>query len=337
MTLTGELRDRHSPLARFLRTRFPNARPIAGEVRARLADTTTIQPSLPLGAHYTTIGTAFDWRLRYYVSLTPGRGLQPSPGARPEWIQFLESLDHTTRRAQPVGRRLDRRAEDLLNRHCVVLALQEQHDRAGPEAIQQTLRFDLEPRRTVQDFLAIAEDHWLVDLRSLSWAAYDTLGDLLLRPAVVNPTFAGSADVGGADADLILDNCLVEIKTTRQPRGVGGWLYQLLGYALLDYPDRFQIRTVALYLARQSTFVRWPLDELLYTMAGGTVAPLAELRGELLEVLKREKLGVLDRWPRSVHDRIGTTRPPQPRASSDNGTPGAGAGEIQLELPVVRA
>ena len=49
------------------------------------------------------------------------------------------------------------------------------------------------------------------------------------------------------------------------------------------------------------------------------------------------QLGVLDRWPRSVHDRIGTTRPPQPRASSDNGTPGAGAGEIQLELPVVRA
>ena len=73
----------------------------------------------------------------------------------------------------------------------------------------------------------------------------------------------------------------------------------VLGYVLLDYPDRFQIRTVALYLARQSTFLRWPLDELLYTMTGGTVASLAELRVELLgregltEALRRGELGNL--------------------------------------------
>jgi hypothetical protein len=209
----------------------------------------------------------------------------------PVWATFLASLDDVVRRIRPVGRRLTRGAEDLLNRYCIVLALQEQIERAGTP-LQSSPLFDPESGQTLAELLAIAPDDWLDDLRALSWAAYETLGELLTHPAILNPTFDGSDDVGGADADLILDDCLVEIKTTLNPRWNRDWLYQLLGYTLLDYSDRYQIRSIGIYLARQTVFLRWPLDDLIATVTGGTPTSLDVLRARLREALNREK-----RWP----------------------------------------
>ena len=39
---------------------------------------------------------------------------------------------------------------------------------------------------------------------------------------------AGSHDVGGTDADLIVDTCLIDNKSTKNPRLDKWWLYQLL-------------------------------------------------------------------------------------------------------------
>jgi hypothetical protein len=206
-------------------------------------------------------------------------------------VRFLLSLDSLTRRVCPVGRRLERPAEDALNRHCVVLAFGDRSFSPGP-ATQLEMLGGVAGQRTVSDLLAMATDAWLADLRALSWAAHETLGDLLAGAAEDHPVFAGSGDVGGARADLILDGCLVDIKTTVRPRWDRAWLDQLLGYALLDYPDRYRIRAIGLYLARQCLLIRWPLDQVLATLADGRSPPLDELRCQLLEVLKREKLGL---------------------------------------------
>lgn len=112
---------------------------------------------------------------------------------------------------------------------------------------------------------------------ALSWAFYDRHSELLSKPAVLNPTFDGSRDVGGADADLIVDGCLIDIKTTINPRLSAKWLYQLLGYTLLDYSDRYLIREVAIYFARQQQLIKWPLDALVSNLAGGSI-PLNHLR-----------------------------------------------------------
>ena len=63
----------------------------------------------------------------------------------------------------------------------------------------------------IQDGVDVA----VADLCALSWAFHDRFADLLGRRAAFNPSFAGSRDVGGADADLILDGCLIDIKTTK--------------------------------------------------------------------------------------------------------------------------
>lgn len=93
------------------------------------------------------------------------------------------------------------------------------------------------------------------------------------HPAVPNPTFDD-----GAAGDLIVEGCLVEIKTTVKPALQRKWLYQLLKYALLDREDRYSIREVGIYFTRQQEFVRWPIVDLLSALAEGNVPSLQAMR-----------------------------------------------------------
>jgi hypothetical protein len=103
--------------------------------------------------------------------------------------------------------------------------------------------------------------------------------DLIRGQATLNPTFDGSHAIGGADADLIVDGLLVELKTTSQDSFERvDHVYQLLGYALLDYSNIYAIDRVAVYLARRGVLVSWELDELLETCC--TARDWAELQAE---------------------------------------------------------
>jgi hypothetical protein len=63
-------------------------------------------------------------------------------------------------------------------------------------------------------------------------------------------SFAGSGDVGGAGADMIIGDLLLEVKARANATIRREDVYQAVGYALLDYHDAFQIRQVVLYLTR---------------------------------------------------------------------------------------
>ena len=352
MSLTSRLDDSQSPVRKFFSEQFPNTRPVTRECGRALSDVETIQPTTPFP--YTTMGTALDYRLRYYFSVTPYDDLAawqgatlvtdsalgqwedadqydwygPEPGIYQEseggsivvlrnWQghtqqyigqdlrnalaspageytlpaevikQFFSSLDVVVAQLDPAGARLERRHEEELARYCVVLALFEEVFQAGVNP--GSLLFRGEPKTTVLELLSIAENHWVYDLCSLSWLFYERFGEVLTHPTKLSPTFDGSLDVGGANADLILDGCLIEMKSTINPRVPNLWLYQLLGYVFLDYSDRYQIHDVGLYLARQGVMFQWPLSELLNRLAGGVAPPLEELRGQFQHVVKVSK------------------------------------------------
>lgn len=304
MSLTSHLQDAHSPFRRFMQEHFPHTHSITEVCKGRLASTTTIRPAAVVP--YATLGQAIDYRMRYYFAVTPSNRLVAWLGAikladgplvdrAPEGkVQilvgemdeltlstdiirgFFQSLDKVLRRTNPVGHRLEYDDETNLLRHCVVLGLFEEVFRAGPRVGSPL--FSPQAKKTLHALLAVAEPHWLDDLCAMSWAFYHTFDDHLLSSAVLNPTFAGSRDVGGADADLILDGCLVDVKATINPRVDPLWLYQLLGYVLLDYPDEYRLRTVGIYLARQQILLQWPLDEIIATLAGASALPLARYR-----------------------------------------------------------
>jgi hypothetical protein len=88
---------------------------------------------------------------------------------------------------------------------------------------------------------------------------------------LLNPDFGrGSERVGGADADLLLDDLLVDVKTSALlDVRVEDWR-QLIGYAALNehFPigggrERVPIRRIGVYFARYGYLASWPLRHVV--------------------------------------------------------------------------
>ena len=98
----------------------------------------------------------------------------------------------------------------------------------------------------------------------------------LLRPktrAFLNPTFGeGSSLVGGADADLIIDKMLIDIKTTKSISFTQDMYNQLLGYyALSTFKDKLGgIANLGIYFSRYGVLhtVPIPVGDVAKTIIG---------------------------------------------------------------------
>lgn len=115
------------------------------------------------------------------------------------------------------------------------------------------------------------------------------------RRILTGPTFVGSFDVP-ADADIIVGDLLLEMKTQIGPKKQDGSRYmplnrvtldQLLGYLLLDYTDQYQIRQIGIYQARYAHLAVWPVQTLLDELAG-TETDLAALRRGFKEAVREQ-------------------------------------------------
>jgi hypothetical protein len=199
---------------------------------------------------------------------------------------FFDSLDTTLRTIQPIGRRLQQDEERVLARYCFVLALFEEVYRTGRSG--DSVLMVPSPRQSLDELLAISEDAWIDDLCALSTVFYDNYHHLLTQPHVLNPTFSGSLDVGGADADLVVDGCLIDIKTSITPQIKPRYLYQLAGYLLLDYDDKLKIDSVGIYMARQGILFTWPVVEFLHLLTGNETVSLSQLRQEFQAMVKNK-------------------------------------------------
>ena len=289
MSLTSNLKDPKSNVSQFLRREFPNVREVMKLSRAR-AKEFSLDTILPEGnVDWSIIGQAIDYRIRFYFPQEGARNhvedLVAYDGAecvcKVGYLSdtvascFFDELETFVADTKPARRRLDTDEEDKLLKFCVVLAAFDVFVRCG---LHSSILFKSGPKNSVEELLAVAELHWLDDLRRLSWGFYDTQNQLLYKHAVLNPTFFGSGWVGGADADLIVEDCLVDVKTTKNLLKETDWIFQLLGYTLLDFHDGYQIRNVAIYFARQQFFLLWSLDELMAHLTGSTAPDLKVLR-----------------------------------------------------------
>ncbi len=201
---------------------------------------------------------------------------------------FFDRLDDMLVTIRPVGRRLTLEEERVIVRYCFILALFEEVYRSdrykdGPLFVPST-------KQNIDELLAIPEDDWIDDLSQLSLRFYDTYHDLLSRPFILNPTFSGSRDVGGADADLIVDGCLLEIKTSKLAKIDPGWLRQLAGYLLLDYTDEHHIQSLGIYMVRQGLLFSWPVDEFLSILTGNSGTSLSQLRQEFRQLFLSKRV-----------------------------------------------
>lgn len=295
MSITRHLKNLDSPIGQFLRTRFATTSALSREANAQLRRAQSILPMSRQSYPYGAVGMAMDYRLRYYFGATAVEEFIAYKGAAclfdlaPEYHgelleRFFDALTQDVARLQPTRRQLDFDAETLLARYCFVLALFE-------EAFRSHLVSDLlvlpTIRHSVDELLAVADDAWIDEMCRMSRLFYARFQHLLTKPFILNPTFAGSPDVGGADADLIVDGCLIEVKTSVNTYLDTHWLRQLAGYVLLDYEDALSIRSVGIYMARQGVLLTWPLDTYLALLTGDDGVDLAVLRSQFRDECRK--------------------------------------------------
>lgn len=312
MSLTSHIRNaKQSPIGQFLRQRFPHTAIITKETNAKLRASRALLPPIHPWP-YDKIGSAMDYRIRYYFDITPGQQLVAWAGAHmlpyvlgdegeliagPYTLEpveaFFSRLDALLETIHPVGRKLEPEEERDLARYCFILALFEEVFREGVDGrAKNGPLFMPEPKQSFEELLALVEEGWIDDLCQLTALFHDTCQHLLLQPFNLNPTFAGSGDVGGADADLIVDGCLIEIKTSKQMQIDADWLRQLVGYVLLDYNDEYHINSVALYMVRQGVLFTWPLADFLSLLTTSDAITLPLLRQEFSDLCKNRRTGM---------------------------------------------
>lgn len=87
---------------------------------------------------------------------------------------------------------------------------------------------------------------------------------------LLNPTFGdASHEVGGADADFIIDGCLVDIKTTKSAKFTRNQFNQLIGYYILhdiggiDGDYNLTVMTLGVYYSRYGELCTFPVEPLI--------------------------------------------------------------------------
>lgn len=186
--------------------------------------------------------------------------------------RFFADLDHAWQKTQaaPRGPRRDRGSVVL----SVILAWAESYYRSTRDP-ETSLRGALSRGATVHDLVSEVPAPVRQDLHALL-AAYrrDQHPQWAGRPVVLNPTFAQSEALGGADADWTIADMLWDLKTTTRPRDrLAESLLPLVGYALSDTPDTSGITTLGLYFPRFGQTLTWDLDPLLRCVGRQALPP----------------------------------------------------------------
>ena len=309
MSLTSQLNDPESLLSAFMAAQFPQVKEFSAVFRAvRPADGEALQPPVEAGTRvaWGTVNAAIDHRLRYAfansraVPQTVERGMAgafrlaaPAAGdaVRRTGDDLEVMLSELIAAEQPASRSrpllLPGAAEERFARLCYAMAWFEEVYRTR-RLWPGTPLGEAGPGFTVKQLLEAVPGYAVEDLMAQAEVASVALGELRAAcpPFQVHagPDFAGSSDVGGADADLIVGGLLIDVKGTVAPSRLRKpEFYQLLGYALLDYDDEYGIDRLGFYLSRFGRLITWPVEEYL-AMLGGR-RPIGELRRACREAL----------------------------------------------------
>ena len=194
-------------------------------------------------------GTAFDRRLRYeyepdYIDGVTTRGVE-----RLGWDSRI------------VEEGLQSEDLDVRALYAAVADTESRRSGRGLQALYdlmdngENLREQL--IEDIQKLMGIARDH------------------LPLRDPKFGIDFGVSSTwIGGADADIVDDGCLIDIKCVKTPKPTE-YLRQAIAYTLLDVDDEHRLDSVGIYLARQGIFWKVPLDDIA-KQAGTTLQELRD-------------------------------------------------------------
>ncbi|MBL9007476.1 MAG: hypothetical protein JNJ46_24680 [Myxococcales bacterium] len=302
MNLTDSIKDPSSPVRAFLDEHFKIGRDKVTRRYAAQAPPIALDGSKDANAG--TVGTAADWLLRFLISPQPdlrlaavgasycqkvGMNLQPALAEIMKILGVPGPKEHEGRGLPVAGPQASGVDSVSLAKACWALALLTEVRRAGLRVLERGPLAQFRGR-TVSgaELLALASPAAIDQLVRLRGVFETSLLPQLVQqkgPWSIGPTFVGSKLLS-ADADLIIGGFLFELKVrTRHELQVQD-LFQLVGYALLDFDDRYRLTDVAIFSARYAHLTKWHLSDLLAELAGRQV-DLGAVREEFRQVLLR--------------------------------------------------
>lgn len=236
----------------------------------------SFKSSLPLLAppwtsHYGLVGGAFDYLLRFYLE-------RLNPDAKSyTWVaQLALTLIPENSRKFRLARQCLESAQqhhtaylksgvpsDDLFASALHLATLDVILRAGPGVIREEHLGDVD-KLDVEDLRRL-----MAIIPESSFKAQ--------RACILNPAFGwGSHLVGGGDADVILDDLLIEIKTTKHLKLDRSYIDQMIGYQVLlklggisgylpcDFKtDSYELMHIGVYFARHGYLHKIPISDVI--------------------------------------------------------------------------
>ncbi|TFD35949.1 hypothetical protein E3T40_07260 [Cryobacterium sp. TMT1-19] len=269
--------DGISPILLALKSGTDGARTVADVLGLiELAASSAIVPPLP-GVDVARAGTAVDFRVRIALGGFDAHDSAAALGVAQLSLHQGE-VENGSHRAQILTEAFDVAVQILesvageadLDRAALLLAHCEQIYRGGVEVLNGAVGKACDLAADGQEFADCLDTASLADLRSMMesnssqidlWREQIAHGDRF-EP---NPAFVGSVLVGGADADWLVGDVLIDSKAYAEltVRKLRDFLRQLLGYVMLDLDDSLRIRSVGVWLPRQGLTRTWELETLL--------------------------------------------------------------------------
>jgi hypothetical protein len=182
----------------------------------------------PVTRHYSLIGTAFDYLLRFYLERLNPNSITAPGVARQGVALASEFFPKEYERAKKSLEEAERLYADFIKTGRI---------EDGGILRAAILLAQLDPiyrALVMNENMGIVEDGDMQDLTNLVKAVKPELFKSDYQ-CLLNPTFGEASQlVGGADADLIIDGKLIDIKTTVKLEFSREHYNQLVGYYILS-------------------------------------------------------------------------------------------------------
>jgi hypothetical protein len=133
-----------------------------------------------------------------------------------QWAGFFFASLRDTLRAAAAHSASSTEMEQELARHCFVLGLYDAVYRAGPSVYSPL--YEVPGLAGASAIPRLCRPNVVADISAMASLFYETQLDLLAANRVtLGRTLTGSNDVWGADFDIVVDGCLIDVKSARDP------------------------------------------------------------------------------------------------------------------------
>jgi len=226
----------------------------------------------PKTTNYGLIGTAYDYLLRFLIKKKNKSAIENawiaekaikkiqdliknSKDSTESYKKLIEILEKTVNFSKAIYRDYTKYGSDnLLIETCIALAQIDPIFRA----------FYLDPnlgsldKRDIEDLKKIKE---ITDLKLFKSE----------KSCYLNPNFGEASQIiGGAEADLIIDDCIIEIKTIKELKLKREHINQLVGYYLLSLigkvngeKEKKDIKDLGVYFSRYNILCKFSINDVL--------------------------------------------------------------------------